>query len=322
MTMAITFTNTNTAQQTSPSRVVSQTHKRSAHSISAVPLAQPPTSPRSPRTVLPVTVTRKPGESDVVERKGLVGRSERRARNSNRSLSLDMTFKANGELSPQQETSSPPSKTPIHVQRALGTTTSAPNHRCSRKQRTDLPLQPPHHHASHHLSQDLHHFLSPPNIPMLANNQYLMVNSRSLKMYPPPLPLPTFHSPSPLIPYPRVRPGQVHPLLGQLPHPQLPERHPALAYRSVRCIRVSAAIRHIGHYCGRVLLTTLDAADRQCKIPSSLRCRAPPPRQRPSTRITVRQTIGRQYCTHMSNLLGVWPSPLWPVRRMPNKRMP
>jgi len=126
MSIIVTFTNTNTSQETSPSRTVSQTHKRSAHSISAVPLAQPPTSPRSPRTVLPVIVLRKPGESDVIERKGLIGRSDgnsRRMRNSSRSLSLDMTFKGNGEVSPQQETSSSP-KTPIHVQRALGTAIS------------------------------------------------------------------------------------------------------------------------------------------------------------------------------------------------------
>ena len=140
MTMTVTFTNMNTAQQTFSSRAVSQTHKRSAHSISAVPLAQPPTSPRSPRTVLPVITTRKPGESDVLERKGLVGRSERRMRNSNRSLSLDMTFKGDVEVSPQQETSSPPSKTPVHVQRALGTMTSTSSYSCPRKQRTDLPL--------------------------------------------------------------------------------------------------------------------------------------------------------------------------------------
>jgi len=134
MSITITFTNTNTntAQQTS-SRAVSHTHKRSAHSISAVPLAQPPTSPRSPRTVLPVIVTRKPGESDVIERKGLIGRSDgnsRRMRTSNRSLSLDMSFKGNGEVSPLRENSSSPPKTPIHVQRALGTATSTSNHRC------------------------------------------------------------------------------------------------------------------------------------------------------------------------------------------------
>ena len=136
MTMTIIFTNTNTAQQTSSSRTVSQTHKRSAHSISAVPLAQPPTSPRSPRTVLPIITTRKPGESDIPERKGLIGRSDgspKRMRNSNRSLSLDMTFKGS-ETSPQQETPSPLPKTPIHVQRALGTATSTPNYRCSLKQ--------------------------------------------------------------------------------------------------------------------------------------------------------------------------------------------
>ena len=122
MSIAVTFTNTNTAQQTS-SRAVPHTHKRSAHSISVVPLAQPPTSPRSPRTVLPIITTREPGEGDVIERKGLIG-NPRRTRNPNRSLSLDMTFKGNGEVSPQQETSPSPLKTPIHVQRALGTITS------------------------------------------------------------------------------------------------------------------------------------------------------------------------------------------------------
>ena len=133
MSITITFTNTNTAQHTS-SRTVPHTHKRSAHSISAVPLAQPPTSPRSPRTVLPIITTREPGESGVVERKGLIGRSDgnsRRMRTSNRSLSLDMTFKEDGEVSPQQETSSSSSKTPIHVQRALGIMTGASYYRCS-----------------------------------------------------------------------------------------------------------------------------------------------------------------------------------------------
>ena len=111
MTMKITFTNMNAAQQTFPSQAVSQTHKRSAHSINVVLLAQPPMSPQSP-----IVVTRKLGESDLVERKGLIGRSERRTRNSNSLLlSLGMTFKGSGEVS-QQETSSLPSKVPVHVQ--------------------------------------------------------------------------------------------------------------------------------------------------------------------------------------------------------------
>ena len=131
MSITITFTNTNTAQQTA-SRPAPHAHKRSAHSISAVPLAQPPTSPRSPRTVLPVITTREPGEADVIERKGLIG-NPRRTRNPNRSLSLDMTFKRNGEVSPQETSSSPP-KTPIHVQRALGTITSTSGYRCLCKQ--------------------------------------------------------------------------------------------------------------------------------------------------------------------------------------------
>ena len=172
MSIVVTFTNTNTAQGTS-SQTVTRTHKRSAHSISAVPLAQPPTSPRSPRTVLPVIVTRKTGGNDVFERKGLVGRSDshsRRTRNSNRSLSLDLTFKGNCEVSPEQETPSSPSKTPIHVQRALGNMTSTSHYPRLWKYTTDPSSQVPHLRASHHLLQDRHHFLFPPNTLMLANN--------------------------------------------------------------------------------------------------------------------------------------------------------
>ena len=237
MSMTITFTNTNTAQQTSSSRTVSQTHKRSAHSISAVPLAQPPTSPRSPRTVLPIIVTRKPGESDVIERKGLIGRSDtnsRRRRNSNRSLSLDMTFKGNGEVSPQQETSPSSSKTPIHVQRALGSTTGTSSHHRLWKWKTDLSLKLPHLHASHPLSQDPHHFLFPPNTLMLANSQCQMVNYHSHRICLSPPPPPTSHSPSHLIPSPRVRLDQVHPLHGQLLRPRSPARPLTLAHKSVR----------------------------------------------------------------------------------------
>ena len=173
ISITITFTNTNTPQETS-FQTVTRAHKRSAHSISAVPLAQPPTSPRSPRTALPVIVTRKLGENDVVERKGLIGRSDlysRRTRNPNRSLSLDMTFKGNCGVSAEQETSSEPSKTPIHVQRALGNMTSVSRYHCFWKHTTDLPSQVHRLHASHHLSQDQHHFPSPPSTLTPVNNQ-------------------------------------------------------------------------------------------------------------------------------------------------------
>lgn len=236
MSISITFTNTNTSQQT-PSRVASHSHKRGAHSISAVPLAQPPTSPRSPRTVLPVIFTRELGESDVIERKGLIGRSNgssKRMRTLNRSLSLDMTFKGNGEVSPQQESSPSPQKTPIHVQRALGTTACTSSHCCSREQRSDLLLKLPHLHASRHPSQDRHHFQSPPNTPTLANNQCQMVKCHPHKICLSPLPPPTSHTPSLLTLYPRVRLEQVHPLHGRLLRLRLPGRRPALVRRSVR----------------------------------------------------------------------------------------
>jgi hypothetical protein len=173
MSITISFTNTNTAQDAS-SRAITRSHKRSAHSISAVPLAQPPTSPRSPRTVLPVILTRKPGESGVIERKGLIGRSDsnlRKTRNPNRSLSLDITFKGDGEVSPQPESSPSPSKTPVHVQRALGVTTGTFGSVDFWKRTADSSLQLQHPHASRRPSQDPHRFLFPQNTPMLANIQ-------------------------------------------------------------------------------------------------------------------------------------------------------
>ena len=75
--VTITFTNTRTpeAPPAAP-RSSSQTHRRGAHSISSVPLSRPPTSPGTPRTAVPVFVSRANGESkNSSGRKGLIGRS-------------------------------------------------------------------------------------------------------------------------------------------------------------------------------------------------------------------------------------------------------
>lgn len=236
ISITITFTNTNTSQQTS-SRTVPHAHKRSAHSISAVPLAQPPTSPRSPRTVLPLITTREQGENEVIERKGLIGRPDgnsRKTRISNRSLSLDMTFKGNVEVLLQQETPPSPSKTPIHVQRALGTASSTSGYCCLWKQGTDLLLQLQRLHASHRRLQDRRRFQSPRNILTLANNRCQRDSCHSHKRSPSPPPPPTSHFPSLSILYPRVRLGQVHLLRGRLPRPRSPVQYPALALRNAR----------------------------------------------------------------------------------------
>ncbi|KAI0757446.1 Rgp1-domain-containing protein [Daedaleopsis nitida] len=74
--VTITFTNTRTPEAPAPApRSASHTHRRGAHSISSVPLSRPPTSPGTPRTVVPVFVSRSQGESSTSLRKGLIGHS-------------------------------------------------------------------------------------------------------------------------------------------------------------------------------------------------------------------------------------------------------
>lgn len=126
MSVTITFTNTRTAQ--SGPKNYPYSHKRSAHSISAVPLARPPTSPRTPRAATPLLPTRSVSEGDAVGRKGLVGRARhgisiqtsdlKKLWVPTRSLSLDISPQEVGELLP----SSAEVKTPVHVQRAMANT--------------------------------------------------------------------------------------------------------------------------------------------------------------------------------------------------------
>ncbi|KAH9947070.1 Rgp1-domain-containing protein [Amylocystis lapponica] len=78
--VTITFTNTRTPDPKPPrssSHSLSATHKRSAHSISSVPLSRPPTSPGTPRTALPNPSARNAGGDKVSTRKGLIGRVQR-----------------------------------------------------------------------------------------------------------------------------------------------------------------------------------------------------------------------------------------------------
>lgn len=73
----VTVTFTNTRSPTAPAkRTVSHTHKRAVHSVSYAPLARPPTSPVTPRPIIPPTpVTARPEEKDKKNytRKGLIG---------------------------------------------------------------------------------------------------------------------------------------------------------------------------------------------------------------------------------------------------------
>lgn len=75
--VTITFTNTRTPEAPVAPRSASHAHRRGAHSISSVPLARPPTSPGTPRTVVPVFTSRANGESSSTRRKGLIGHGVR-----------------------------------------------------------------------------------------------------------------------------------------------------------------------------------------------------------------------------------------------------
>lgn len=71
-TFSMTITFTNTRNPNTPLKRSS--HKRAAHSISSAPLARPPTSPITPRTAVPVPVSRQEErEKNRHERKGLIG---------------------------------------------------------------------------------------------------------------------------------------------------------------------------------------------------------------------------------------------------------
>ncbi|KXN88037.1 Protein sat1 [Leucoagaricus sp. SymC.cos] len=78
--VTITFTNTRTpearpSKYLEPTLPQTRTHKRGAHSISSAPLARPPTSPGTPRTLLSSSPRKLTGFGDdaLPRRKGLVG---------------------------------------------------------------------------------------------------------------------------------------------------------------------------------------------------------------------------------------------------------
>ncbi|KAI0651411.1 Rgp1-domain-containing protein [Trametes meyenii] len=112
--VTITFTNTRTPEAPAAPRSATHAHKRGAHSISSVPLARPPTSPGTPRTVVPVFPSRANGENGSTRRKGLIGHGLppkpfneppsadvlRKRFLASRSLSVDLTPH---ELSPRDQ---------------------------------------------------------------------------------------------------------------------------------------------------------------------------------------------------------------------------
>ncbi|KAF4571132.1 hypothetical protein EYR36_008460 [Pleurotus pulmonarius] len=71
----ITFTNTRTPDAPPPRTALSHTHKRAAHSISSAPLARPPTSPRTPRTMISSIPSQLGMGDGPVVRRNLIGKS-------------------------------------------------------------------------------------------------------------------------------------------------------------------------------------------------------------------------------------------------------
>ncbi|KAF5376951.1 hypothetical protein D9615_007252 [Tricholomella constricta] len=72
--VTVTFTNMR-SPESGPSRPY--THKRAAHSISSAPLARPPTSPGTPRAVVPSVHVQTKTKDDAPARKGLIGKAHR-----------------------------------------------------------------------------------------------------------------------------------------------------------------------------------------------------------------------------------------------------
>ena len=72
--VTITFTNTRTPDAPPPRTASSHTHKRAAHSISSAPLARPPTSPGTPRTMISSIPSQLGMGDGPVVRRNLIGK--------------------------------------------------------------------------------------------------------------------------------------------------------------------------------------------------------------------------------------------------------
>ncbi|KAI0935775.1 hypothetical protein AcV5_004100 [Taiwanofungus camphoratus] len=155
--VTITFTNTRSPECNPPrsaSHSAATTHKRSAHSISSVPMARPPTSPGTPRAPLPAVPTRHAGPSTVATRRGLIGRNSAllddesgsidpsRKRLSTKSLSISITTPHDSEGQTLK------GKSPIHSLRANDSSYASPTSpRISSPLARSAPLPMNHPHA-------------------------------------------------------------------------------------------------------------------------------------------------------------------------------
>ncbi|KAF9490303.1 Rgp1-domain-containing protein [Pleurotus eryngii] len=125
----ITFTNTRSPDAPPPRTASSHTHKRAAHSISSAPLARPPTSPGTPRAMIPSIPSQMGIGDGPPVRQNLIGKSTSGEKDSvskgqSRSLSVAIA--------------------PYELEEQLKRTASTP-HALARS--STLPLGPNHPHA-------------------------------------------------------------------------------------------------------------------------------------------------------------------------------
>ncbi|GBE78543.1 hypothetical protein SCP_0114320 [Sparassis crispa] len=161
--VTITFTNTRTQElppARSASHSVSSRHKRTAHSISSVPLARPPTSPGNPRTAVPTLLARTAGVSDISTRKGLIGQKQlpagtdesldsmdpMRKRVLTKSLSISVLSSELEEQS-QDDLKSKASINSLRVTESAYASPTSPRTSSPLARSASLPIAPSHPHA-------------------------------------------------------------------------------------------------------------------------------------------------------------------------------
>ncbi|KAJ7874672.1 Rgp1-domain-containing protein [Mycena olivaceomarginata] len=181
--VTITFTNTRSPEP-GPSRAISHTHRRNAHSISSAPISRPPTSPgtpRTPRTAVQSPLPRPSRDNSRPTRKGLIGRTTasppappsptgslpalvelRRKKMLAKSLSVsiapadaDLFTRTSGPRTPLSASFSPDSPVSAQLPSSI-----------SRRSDT-LPLAPSHPHARKHsiLEGAMHEIVTSPISP-------------------------------------------------------------------------------------------------------------------------------------------------------------
>ncbi|KAL4255391.1 hypothetical protein AB1N83_013033 [Pleurotus pulmonarius] len=154
----ITFTNTRTPDAPPPRTALSHTHKRAAHSISSAPLARPPTSPRTPRTMISSIPSQLGMGDGPVVRRNLIGKSMSGEKDS---------------VSKAQSRSLSVAIAPYELEEQLKRTASTPH---SLARSSTLPLGPNHPHARKQSVFDGQQIATPSRVLLLRSVLSLVTN--------------------------------------------------------------------------------------------------------------------------------------------------